>query len=137
MSRQELVEEMRDSEGNPETRSRRRQRAEEIASNRMMADVPKADVVILPHDARVKTFQSKRSSSSYSWRASKWVNSMEKPAEQKLKRSRIRIKIHSRADQCQAAPDTGRHEFQRYLPKGKHAAVIMETLLDGPSCAGR
>lgn len=47
MSRQELVEEMRDSEGNPETRSRRRQRAEEIASNRMMADVPKSSVVIV------------------------------------------------------------------------------------------
>lgn len=47
MSRQELVEEARESEGNPETRSRRRQRAEEIATNRMMADVPKANVVIV------------------------------------------------------------------------------------------
>lgn len=47
MSQQELVEEMRESEGNPETKSRRRQRAEEIAMNRMMADVPKSNVVIV------------------------------------------------------------------------------------------
>ncbi len=47
MSRQELVEEMRESEGNPETKSRRRQKAEEIAANRMMADVPKSSVVIV------------------------------------------------------------------------------------------
>lgn len=46
MSRQDLVEEQRDSEGDPHSRAARRQRAQEIALNRMLLDVPKADVVI-------------------------------------------------------------------------------------------
>ncbi|MFN0114000.1 MAG: flagellar biosynthesis protein FlhB [Paracoccaceae bacterium] len=47
MSRQELVEELRDSEGDPHLRGIRRRRAEEVALSRAMADVPKADVVIV------------------------------------------------------------------------------------------
>jgi len=47
MSRQELMEEFKESEGDPQMKSQRRQRAEAIATNRMLADVPKADVVVV------------------------------------------------------------------------------------------
>lgn len=46
MSFQELKEEMKRSEGDPMIKSQRRRR-EEIATNRMMSDVPKAAVVIV------------------------------------------------------------------------------------------
>ncbi|MDR0808305.1 MAG: flagellar type III secretion system protein FlhB [Gemmobacter sp.] len=47
MSREELKEEQRDSEGDPHAKSARRQRGQEIAMNRMLADVPKAAVVVV------------------------------------------------------------------------------------------
>jgi flagellar biosynthesis protein FlhB len=47
MSRQDLIEEQREVEGDPQTRATRRQRAQEIAMNRMLADVPKADVIVV------------------------------------------------------------------------------------------
>lgn len=47
MSRKELVDEMKESEGDPAMKQQRRQRAYEIANNRMLADVPTADVVIV------------------------------------------------------------------------------------------
>jgi flagellar biosynthesis protein FlhB len=47
MSRQELMEEFKQSEGDPHMKGHRRRRAEEIAMNRMLADVPKADVVVV------------------------------------------------------------------------------------------
>jgi flagellar biosynthetic protein FlhB len=47
MSHQELIEEFRDAEGDPQTKAQRRQRGQDIAMNRMLADVPRADVVIV------------------------------------------------------------------------------------------
>ncbi len=47
MSHQELRDEAKHSDGDPHIKSKRRQRAQEIATNRMMAAVPKADVVIV------------------------------------------------------------------------------------------
>lgn len=47
MSRQELMDELKQSEGDPHMRGQRRQRAQAIAMNRMLADVPKSDVVIV------------------------------------------------------------------------------------------
>ena len=47
MSHQELVEEHKETEGDPQARAARRQRGQDIAMNRMMADLPKADVVIV------------------------------------------------------------------------------------------
>lgn len=47
MSFQDIREEMKKSEGDPMLKSERRRRAEEIALNQMMADVPKAAVVIV------------------------------------------------------------------------------------------
>ncbi|MFB2530605.1 flagellar type III secretion system protein FlhB [Paracoccus sp. p4-l81] len=47
MSRQEMIDEFKDSEGDPHMKGQRQQRAREIASNRMLADVPRADVVIV------------------------------------------------------------------------------------------
>lgn len=46
MTKQELKEELRQSEGDPQVRSRIRQRQRQLASSRMMAKVPTADVVI-------------------------------------------------------------------------------------------
>jgi flagellar biosynthesis protein FlhB len=47
MSRQELLDEMKDSEGDPATKQQRRARGINLAMNQMLADVPKADVVIV------------------------------------------------------------------------------------------
>jgi flagellar biosynthetic protein FlhB len=46
MTRQEVRDELKDSEGRPEVRGRIRRTQQEIARRRMLADVPKADVVI-------------------------------------------------------------------------------------------
>lgn len=46
MSRQDVKDEMKDSEGKPEVKGRIRQMQREIANRRMMASVPKADVII-------------------------------------------------------------------------------------------
>lgn len=47
MSRQEMLEEHRESEGDPHQKAQRKQRGQDIAMNRMLQDVPKADVVIV------------------------------------------------------------------------------------------
>jgi len=47
MSRQELVDEQKSAEGDPYIKARRRQRGQEIATNHMLLDVPKADVIIV------------------------------------------------------------------------------------------
>ena len=46
MTREEVREEMKESEGNPEIKGRIRQMQQEISKRRMMQEVPKADVVI-------------------------------------------------------------------------------------------
>lgn len=47
MSRQDLADEHKESEGDPHFRAHRRQRARAIATNRMLADVAGADVVVV------------------------------------------------------------------------------------------
>ncbi|MGB7319144.1 MAG: flagellar type III secretion system protein FlhB [Planktotalea sp.] len=47
MSHKEMRDEMKDSEGDPHLKQARRGRAQEIALNQMMADVPFADVIIV------------------------------------------------------------------------------------------
>ncbi|MEZ5752450.1 MAG: flagellar type III secretion system protein FlhB [Paracoccaceae bacterium] len=47
MSDKELRDELKESEGDPHLRQKRRNRAQEIAQTRMMADVPRAAVVIV------------------------------------------------------------------------------------------
>uniref|UniRef100_UPI0035B14280 EscU/YscU/HrcU family type III secretion system export apparatus switch protein n=1 Tax=Paenirhodobacter enshiensis TaxID=1105367 RepID=UPI0035B14280 len=47
MSRKELTDEMKQSEGDPHIKSQRRQKAVEIATRQMIADVAKASVVIV------------------------------------------------------------------------------------------
>ncbi len=47
MSRQEMVEEHKESEGDPHFRQHRRQRGQEIALNRMLRDVETADVIVV------------------------------------------------------------------------------------------
>jgi flagellar biosynthetic protein FlhB len=47
MSLQEIREEVKQAEGDPQVKAQRRSRAEAIANNRMLLDVPKADVVIV------------------------------------------------------------------------------------------
>lgn len=47
MSRKEVTDEMKQNEGDPHMKQARRQRGYDIAMNRMLADVPKADVIIV------------------------------------------------------------------------------------------
>lgn len=47
MSRKDMTDEMKDSEGDPHVKADRRRRAREIASRKMLVDVPKADVIIV------------------------------------------------------------------------------------------
>lgn len=47
MTHDELKREMRENEGDPHLKHKRRERGAEIARNRMLADVPKANVVIV------------------------------------------------------------------------------------------
>ncbi len=47
MSRKELMDELKQSEGDPAMKQQRRQKAVDIATNRMLTDVPTADVVIV------------------------------------------------------------------------------------------
>ncbi len=47
MTFEEMKKENKETEGDPAIKQKRRARAQEIASNRMLADVPKADVVIV------------------------------------------------------------------------------------------
>ncbi len=46
MSRQEIKDELKQTEGNPEVRARIRQLQREMAQRRMMSDVPDADVIV-------------------------------------------------------------------------------------------
>lgn len=46
MTRQEVKEEHKDTDGDPVMKQRRRQRARQIAANRQVRDVPRADVVV-------------------------------------------------------------------------------------------
>jgi flagellar biosynthetic protein FlhB len=47
MTRQELVDETKSSEGDPQMKQQRRARAQAIAMNQMLGDVPQADVVVV------------------------------------------------------------------------------------------
>lgn len=47
MSRQEMMDEMKDSEGDPHLKMHRRQKGQEIATNQMLSDVKGADVIIV------------------------------------------------------------------------------------------
>lgn len=47
MSRKEMMDENRDSEGDPHTKAARRQRGYDIATNRMLEDVAQADVIVV------------------------------------------------------------------------------------------
>ncbi|SHJ05519.1 EscU/YscU/HrcU family type III secretion system export apparatus switch protein [Wenxinia saemankumensis] len=47
MSRKELRDEMKESEGDPQLKQQRRQKGVSLALNQMLAEVPKADVVIV------------------------------------------------------------------------------------------
>jgi flagellar biosynthetic protein FlhB len=47
MSRQDLKDEMKRSEGDPEQKAERKRRAREVSQNRMLLDVPGSDVVIV------------------------------------------------------------------------------------------
>ncbi len=47
MSHKEMRDESKESEGDPHMKGKRRQRAQEIATNQMLHDVPRADVVVV------------------------------------------------------------------------------------------
>jgi len=62
MTKQEVKEETKLSEGNPQTKSRIQQKQRQMSAMRMMADVPKADVVITnpTHFAIALRYRSKK-----------------------------------------------------------------------------
>jgi flagellar biosynthetic protein FlhB len=62
MSRKEMTDEMKESEGDPHVKGQRRQRAQEIATNQMLADVPRADVIIVNPTHYAVALQWKRGS---------------------------------------------------------------------------
>lgn len=47
MSRKEMMDELKQSEGDPMMKQQRRQKGMDIATNRMLNDVPKADVIVV------------------------------------------------------------------------------------------
>lgn len=47
MSRKEMMDELKQAEGDPFIKQQRRQRGQEIATNKMLSDVPTADVVVV------------------------------------------------------------------------------------------
>jgi flagellar biosynthesis protein FlhB len=47
MSRKEMMDEFKESEGDPHLKAARRQRAQEVATNRMLSDVASANVVVV------------------------------------------------------------------------------------------
>lgn len=47
MSRKEMTDEMKDAEGDPHVKHQRRQRGQDIATNQMLQDVAKADVIVV------------------------------------------------------------------------------------------
>lgn len=47
MSRKDMMDEFKEAEGDPHLRQKRRQRGQDIATNRMLQDVPKADVIVV------------------------------------------------------------------------------------------
>jgi len=47
MSRKEMLDEMKESEGDPFVKQERRARGQKIATNQMLADVPSADVIVV------------------------------------------------------------------------------------------
>lgn len=47
MTRQEVLDEMKQSEGDPQLKAKRRQKAQEIALNQMLRDVPDATVIVV------------------------------------------------------------------------------------------
>lgn len=62
MSLKELKDELKETEGDPYTRQARRQRGHDIATNQMLTDVPKADVVVVnpEHYAVALAWERKR-----------------------------------------------------------------------------
>lgn len=47
MSRKELMDELKNTEGDPQLKQQRRQKGMDLATNRMLRDVPEADVVVV------------------------------------------------------------------------------------------
>ncbi len=62
MTRQELLDELKQSDGDPQLKGQRRRRAVEVATNQMLADVAKADVVIVNPTHFAVALQWKRGS---------------------------------------------------------------------------
>ena len=63
MTKQELKDELKNIEGDPQVKSRIKQRMRETSQRRMMAEIPQADVVITnpTHYAAVITYDKERS----------------------------------------------------------------------------
>ncbi len=94
MTRQEVRDEMKDSEGRPEVKGRIRRLQQEIARRRMLADIPKADVVITNPEHYSVALQYTRNEDECAARAGKRRRSDRIP--------------HSRTRYCEQRADRGR-----------------------------
>ncbi|WP_417762055.1 flagellar biosynthesis protein FlhB [Shewanella sp.] len=67
MTKQEVKDEYKDTEGKPEVKGRIRQLQREIAQRRMMAEVPKADVIVVnpEHFAVAVKYDAKKAAAPY------------------------------------------------------------------------
>ncbi len=101
MSRKEIQDETKDAEGDPHVKQQRRQRAQEIATNQMMAEVPKADVVIVNPTHYAVVLKWSRASGAAPVCVAKGVDAV--AAMIRSKASEANIPIHSDPPTARAA----------------------------------
>jgi len=91
MSKQEIKEEYKQIEGNPEIKSRIRQKQREISMRRMLSEVPKADVVITnpTHYAVAIKYEPKKMSAPYV--VAKGADFMAKRIKEVAEENKVRI----------------------------------------------
>lgn len=99
MSRKEMMDEIKQSEGDPMMKQQRRMRGQEIAMNKMLADVPKADVIIVNPTHFAVALQWDRKAGSAPVCVAKGVDEIA---------ARIRALAHEHAVPLHADPPTAR-----------------------------
>lgn len=87
MTRKEMLDELKDSEGDPHTKSERRQRGQELAMNQMLAEVATASVIIVNPTHYAVALRWKRSDPSAPVVVAKGIDE-------------IAMKIRSEATKC-------------------------------------
>ncbi len=116
MTRQEVRDEMKDSEGRPEVKGRIRRLQQEIARRRMLADIPKADVVITnpEHYSVALQYVAKKMNAP--------TRARQRRRSDRVPHSRTRDR-EPRADRRRAAADARDLSLHRHRRRSAGAAV--------------